>query len=128
MMLGVGVLVTVLYGAIWLWWRPAAFVVSGAGLELRFPGRRGRVPASGVTAARRIDAAVRTEDWESLVPGTPVGVSIQLWRRSLEASVQATSQLEISARVGRTFTSSFFSCSSRSTSARKAMYFCFLSS
>ena len=26
--------------------------------------------------ARRIDAAVRTEDWESLVPGTPVGVSI----------------------------------------------------
>ncbi|TBL27927.1 GGDEF domain-containing protein, partial [Verrucosispora sp. SN26_14.1] len=26
--------------------------------------------------ARRIDAAIRTEDWESLVPGTPVGVSI----------------------------------------------------
>ncbi|MGC4803467.1 diguanylate cyclase domain-containing protein [Micromonospora sp. DT233] len=26
--------------------------------------------------ARRIAAAVRTEDWESLVPGTPVGVSI----------------------------------------------------
>ncbi|BCJ60525.1 hypothetical protein Jiend_39470 [Micromonospora endophytica] len=28
--------------------------------------------------ARRIDAAVRSEDWESLVPGTPVGVSIGL--------------------------------------------------
>jgi GGDEF domain-containing protein len=26
--------------------------------------------------ARRIEAAIRTEDWESLVPGTPVGVSI----------------------------------------------------
>ncbi|MFC0005983.1 GGDEF domain-containing protein [Micromonospora siamensis] len=26
--------------------------------------------------ARRIDAAVRDEDWESLVPGTPVGISI----------------------------------------------------
>lgn len=26
--------------------------------------------------ARRIESAIRTEDWESLVPGTPVGVSI----------------------------------------------------
>ncbi|MFI7573634.1 diguanylate cyclase domain-containing protein [Micromonospora sp. NPDC049497] len=35
---------------------------------------------AGMTEAaevkRRIDAAMRTEDWESLVPGTPVGVSI----------------------------------------------------
>ncbi|PZG01244.1 GGDEF domain-containing protein [Micromonospora deserti] len=38
------------------------------------------LPGAGMTeateVARRIDAAVRTEDWESLVPGTPVGVSI----------------------------------------------------
>ena len=29
-----------------------------------------------VEVARRIEAAIRTEDWESLVPGTPVGVTI----------------------------------------------------
>ncbi|SCL39376.1 diguanylate cyclase (GGDEF) domain-containing protein [Micromonospora rhizosphaerae] len=38
------------------------------------------LPGAGMSeaaeVARRIDAAVRTEDWESLVPGTPVGVSI----------------------------------------------------
>jgi diguanylate cyclase (GGDEF)-like protein len=38
------------------------------------------LPEAGMTeaadVARRIQAAVRTEDWESLVPGTPVGVSI----------------------------------------------------
>ncbi|GGM19552.1 MULTISPECIES: GGDEF domain-containing protein [Micromonospora] len=38
------------------------------------------LPGAGMTAAaevgRRIDAAVRAEDWESLVPGTPVGVSV----------------------------------------------------
>ena len=39
-------------------------VLSGAGM------------AEAAEVARRIDAAVRTEDWESLVPGTPVGVSI----------------------------------------------------
>ncbi|SCL18638.1 diguanylate cyclase (GGDEF) domain-containing protein [Micromonospora nigra] len=39
-------------------------VLSGAGM----------VEAAEV--ARRIDAAVRAEEWESLVPGTPVGVSI----------------------------------------------------
>ncbi|GIJ78161.1 diguanylate cyclase (GGDEF) domain-containing protein [Micromonospora phaseoli] len=40
------------------------------------------LPGAGMSeaaeVARRIDAAVRTEDWESLVPGTPVGVSIGL--------------------------------------------------
>ncbi|MCW3818750.1 GGDEF domain-containing protein [Micromonospora sp. DR5-3] len=38
------------------------------------------LPGAGMTeaaeVARRIQAAIRTEDWESLVPGTPVGVSI----------------------------------------------------
>jgi diguanylate cyclase (GGDEF)-like protein len=38
------------------------------------------LPDAGMTeateVARRIQAAIRTEDWESLVPGTPVGVSI----------------------------------------------------
>ena len=38
------------------------------------------LPDTGMTeaaeVARRIEAAVRLEDWESLVPGTPVGVSI----------------------------------------------------
>ncbi|MEU1246984.1 diguanylate cyclase domain-containing protein [Micromonospora arida] len=38
------------------------------------------LPDTGMTeaaeVARRIEAAVRQEDWESLVPGTPVGVSI----------------------------------------------------
>ncbi|MFR9779667.1 diguanylate cyclase domain-containing protein [Micromonospora sp. MS34] len=38
------------------------------------------LPETGMSeaaeVARRIQAAVRTEDWESLVPGTPVGVSI----------------------------------------------------
>ncbi|SCE82360.1 diguanylate cyclase (GGDEF) domain-containing protein [Micromonospora viridifaciens] len=32
--------------------------------------------AEAAEVARRIQAAVRTEDWETLVPGTPVGVSI----------------------------------------------------
>ncbi|TNH31235.1 GGDEF domain-containing protein [Micromonospora orduensis] len=32
--------------------------------------------AEAAEVARRIEAAVRAEDWESLVPGTPVGVSI----------------------------------------------------
>ncbi len=32
--------------------------------------------AEAAEVARRIESAVRTEDWESLVPGTPVGVSI----------------------------------------------------
>ncbi|GAA2705889.1 hypothetical protein GCM10010429_15390 [Micromonospora olivasterospora] len=32
--------------------------------------------ADAAEVARRIEAAVRTEDWESLVPGTPVGVPI----------------------------------------------------
>ncbi|PZG21075.1 GGDEF domain-containing protein [Micromonospora craterilacus] len=32
--------------------------------------------AEAAEVARRIDAAVCSEDWESLVPGTPVGVSI----------------------------------------------------
>ncbi|WP_030488037.1 sensor domain-containing diguanylate cyclase [Micromonospora chokoriensis] len=32
--------------------------------------------AEAAEVARRIEAAVRLEDWESLVPGTPVGVSI----------------------------------------------------
>ena len=40
------------------------------------------LPGAGMTEAsevkRRIDAAMRAEDWESLVPGTPVGVSIGL--------------------------------------------------
>jgi diguanylate cyclase (GGDEF)-like protein len=39
-------------------------VLPGAGMD------------EAVEVARRIDAAVRTEDWESLVPGTPVGVTI----------------------------------------------------
>ncbi|RQX28515.1 GGDEF domain-containing protein, partial [Micromonospora chalcea] len=34
------------------------------------------VMPEAVEVARRIEAAVRTEDWESLVPGTPVGVTI----------------------------------------------------
>ncbi|MFG3699996.1 GGDEF domain-containing protein [Micromonospora sp. NPDC047620] len=32
--------------------------------------------AEAAEVGRRIDAAVRAEDWESLVPGTPVGVSV----------------------------------------------------
>ncbi|MFG1901649.1 GGDEF domain-containing protein [Micromonospora carbonacea] len=39
-------------------------VLSGAGM------------AEAADVARRIEAAVRTEDWEALVPGTPVGVTI----------------------------------------------------
>ncbi|MEO3778773.1 GGDEF domain-containing protein [Micromonospora sp. B11E3] len=39
-------------------------VLSGAGMT------------DAAEVARRIEAAVRTEDWETLVPGTPVGVSI----------------------------------------------------
>ncbi|MEH0936301.1 GGDEF domain-containing protein [Micromonospora psammae] len=39
-------------------------VLSGAGMT------------EAAEVARRIEAAVRSEDWESLVPGTPVGVSI----------------------------------------------------
>ncbi|TDC67224.1 GGDEF domain-containing protein [Micromonospora sp. KC207] len=39
-------------------------VLSGAGMT------------EAAEVARRIEAAVRTEDWEALVPGTPVGVTI----------------------------------------------------
>ena len=56
-LLGLGALVALLYAAIWIWWRPGAFVVSGAGLELRFPGRRLAVPGHELTGARQIDAA-----------------------------------------------------------------------
>jgi len=56
-MLGVGFAVAALYGAIWLWFRPASFGLSGAGLELGFPGRRAIVEAREVTGARRLEAA-----------------------------------------------------------------------
>lgn len=55
-MLGVGFAVAALYGAIWLWWRPASFALSGAGLELQFPGRRAVVEAHEMTGARRLEA------------------------------------------------------------------------
>ena len=52
----VGLAVAALYGAVWLWWRPAAFIVSGAGLRVRFPGRRVEIPAHDVTGARVLGA------------------------------------------------------------------------
>lgn len=54
---GVGVAVALIYGAIWIWWRPASFGLGGAGLELRFPGRRTLVEAREVANARRLEAA-----------------------------------------------------------------------
>lgn len=55
-MVGVGVAVAVLYGAVWLWWRPASFLLTGAGLVLEFPGRRALVEAREMTGARRLEA------------------------------------------------------------------------
>lgn len=52
-----GVGLGVLFGAIWLWWRPARFVLGAAGLEVRFPGRQMTVPAGDVTGVRTLAAA-----------------------------------------------------------------------
>ncbi|MGI9431002.1 MAG: PH domain-containing protein [Myxococcota bacterium] len=55
-MLAVGLAVAALYVAVWLWWRPASFAVSGPGLELQFPGRRSLVEARELTGVRRLEA------------------------------------------------------------------------
>jgi hypothetical protein len=57
----VGVLLIVLYAAIWIWWRPGRFQVSDQGLALVFPGRRKLVPAAVIADARVIDVDVLRE-------------------------------------------------------------------
>ncbi len=50
----VGSATAALYGAVWIWWRPSRFEVSGAGLRICFPGRARLVPASDLAAARTL--------------------------------------------------------------------------
>ena len=52
----VAVLLIVLYGAVWIWWRPARFELSRAGLALIFPGRRSLVPASAIADAQVVSS------------------------------------------------------------------------
>lgn len=56
-MLWVGLLLVALYAAVWIWWRPGWFEVSGAGLALVFPGRRCLVHAADIASAEMVTAA-----------------------------------------------------------------------
>ncbi|WDZ85025.1 GGDEF domain-containing protein [Micromonospora cathayae] len=71
-------------------------VLSGTGIE------------EAVEVSRRIDAAIRTEDWESLVPGTPVRVTIgfaevsspgPLGRDAIRAAFDAADQQMLRAKA-----------------------------
>ncbi|QLQ37564.1 GGDEF domain-containing protein [Micromonospora robiginosa] len=53
--------------------------------------------SEAVEVARRIEAAVRTEDWESLVPGTPVGVTIGF------AEVDGSTTISVREALGAAF-------------------------
>jgi hypothetical protein len=45
---------TGVYGAVWLWWRPTGFELSLTKLEVVFPGRRRSIPRESVIGARVI--------------------------------------------------------------------------
>ena len=62
-LLAVGLATAGLYGAVWLWWRPTAFEVSGEGLTIRFPARRRRVPAADLSGARALTGAEFRRDY-----------------------------------------------------------------
>jgi PH (Pleckstrin Homology) domain-containing protein len=49
--------VVALYAAIWVWWRPSSFEVSGEGLCIRFPGTQRYVPTAQIAAARTMTGA-----------------------------------------------------------------------
>lgn len=48
----IGLALTLLYGAVWVFWRPTSFEVSPAGLRIRFPGRRRAIAAREIAAVR----------------------------------------------------------------------------
>lgn len=53
---GMALLLVLLYGSIWLFWRPTAFEISGDHLTVIFPGRRRCFPLSDVTACRVVSS------------------------------------------------------------------------
>jgi hypothetical protein len=54
-LLWVALLLAVLYGAVWIWWRPGRFEVSAQGLALVFPGRRTMIAISDIESASVFD-------------------------------------------------------------------------
>jgi hypothetical protein len=61
--LWVGLATAALYAAVWIWWRPTRFEVSGAGLRICFPGRALFVPASDLAGARTLDGRAFRDDF-----------------------------------------------------------------
>jgi hypothetical protein len=59
----VGLAIAALYAGVWIWWRPARFEVSSAGLRICFPGRARFVPASDLAGARTLDGRVFRNDF-----------------------------------------------------------------
>ena len=54
-LLWIALLLGVLYGAVWIWWRPGRFEVSARGLVLVFPGRRAAIPISDIESVSVVD-------------------------------------------------------------------------
>ena len=54
---GAAVLMALVYGSVWLWWRPGRFEVDGAGLTAVFPMRRRHTPAANIVRAEVLDMA-----------------------------------------------------------------------
>ena len=50
-LLWLALLLLLLYGAVWVWWRPSRFEVSSLGVTLVFPGRRRTIPVLDIVAA-----------------------------------------------------------------------------
>jgi len=51
---GVALVMLVLYAAVWTWWRPRVFELTASALEVRFPGRRRRIPRRDISGARLV--------------------------------------------------------------------------
>jgi hypothetical protein len=55
-LLVIGLLLAVLYLAVWLWSRPTGFAVTPGALILRWPVRRWEIPRADIASARRLEA------------------------------------------------------------------------
>lgn len=53
----VAALIVALYAAIWVWWRPSSFDVTGSGLRIRFPATTREIPGSQIAGARILGSA-----------------------------------------------------------------------
>jgi hypothetical protein len=51
-----GCFLVVVYGSVWLWWRPSRFELSPEGLQVVFPLRSKKTPAQKMASVERIDS------------------------------------------------------------------------